>query len=209
MNNNNMNVFDVWVFIDRLADFLDDKSLLNLSECNKTLYDFIHNSSGIWKRRLSSVCNNSNNDKKDSDWKTKYINNAPIYVSLRTRRHIKKYHIEYKNHPCGCFMRELSSKNYSLYRGNIFEIGDLDIMYYVISISKIADNTVAQLAILHNTNDNMIKYYKRCEINSFKIIKRANDRFTFHIYIKGHGVIYLPWKDFIYDNQFEERKEEK
>ena len=41
---------DVWVIIDILSDFLDDKTLVNLSMVDSMLFSYI-NENCIWKRR--------------------------------------------------------------------------------------------------------------------------------------------------------------
>ncbi len=176
-----IDVWEVWVFIDRLSDFLDDKALINLSMVNYLLYLYL-NENCIWKRK----CLKYNIVHGNISWKEAYIKNKQIYV---TPISTKKYHIEYRNHLTGCFIRVLSSEHNCLTRKTSYMVSDLDMEYYVIRIDS--HNMIASLVLLQ-TDSGGNKYYTQDKIIKFKLIKQ-NKLFNIQVYIKRVGLLIMPW----------------
>nr|QBK91672.1 MAG: F-box-like family protein [Pithovirus LCPAC302] len=165
---------DNWVFIDRLSNYLEDISLINLSKTCKLLYNYL-NDTTIWKRRCKRY--NIKRDYDDGDWKETYILYRPIFV----------------NPSKTVFCESYQDNNVIPEERVLYKITDLNIEYYCVE-TDYDEIKIDRITLVKLYRDNLgNKYYKYNEIASYFVVLAWDSNKEEHVWRMKIDIISFSW----------------
>ena len=172
-----------WLFIYNLVDYLDDNTLLNLSEVNK-FYNYYINLNCIWKKRYNQKDYQEDRDRCEKGyWKNIYIKSRPIYINPET---VIKLNDIYNKFDFDCI-----PKSCYLYILNNIE-------YYIINI----DDNNMDITLSKIKRDDKGRYYRLKDIMDYTSYLTWNINYKRTIKIESYEkLIYISWpvrKEFKY-----------